>query len=68
MQKMFDKAKNQEERMKFVHYWAEYVRTHPDKDWSKQQAMLINSQMKNNVQLTREEYLEIKSKMLKNFP
>ena len=34
---------NIEDRMNFVKYWAEYVRTHPDKDWSRQQAVLINS-------------------------
>lgn len=63
MPKIFDRQKNQEERMKFVDYWAEYVRTHSDKDWGRQQAVLINSQLKNNIQLTREEYLEIKGKV-----
>lgn len=37
---------NNEDRMKFVEFWAEYVRTHEDKDWSKQQNVLINSQIK----------------------
>ena len=68
MQKMFDKQKNDEERMKFVDYWAEYVRTHSDKEWSRQQAVLINSQLKNNIKLTREEYLKMiaKGKTSKN--
>ena len=35
---------NQEDRIWFVKYWAEYVRTHPDKDWSKQQKELIDAQ------------------------
>lgn len=38
---------NQESRMNFVDYWAEYVRTHPDRDWSRQQNILINSQIAN---------------------
>ena len=57
--KIFDKEKNQEERMKFVTYWAEYVRTHTDKDWGEQQALLINAQVSNKSHLTREQYLEI---------
>ena len=46
------------ERMLFVDYWAEYVRTHSDKDWSRQQNMLINSQLKSARQWSRKEYLE----------
>lgn len=33
--KQFDKEKNEIERMKFVELWADYVRTHSDKEWSK---------------------------------
>lgn len=36
---------NKEERMNFVRFWAEYVRTHDDEDWSRQQNVLINSQL-----------------------
>lgn len=36
--------------MKFVELWAEYVRTHSDKDWSEQQKMLIDSQFKSSRQ------------------
>lgn len=56
---------NREERMNFVEYWANYVRTHPDKDWSKQQNILINSMMKNakNSKLTPRQYLEIKGEL-----
>lgn len=55
---------NNEDRMWFVEYWAEYVRTHPDKLWSKQQNILINSVFRNsqNTKLTKEEYLKIKIK------
>ena len=38
---------NREDRLNFVKFWAEYVRTHPDKEWSKQQNVVINSQIKN---------------------
>lgn len=63
----FDKEKNRQERRKFVEKWAEYVRTHSDKDWSRQQNMLINSLLKNalNSNLTKEQWLEIKSKVTK---
>ena len=57
------KKKNQEERMKFVNYWADYVRTHPDKDWSSQQAVLINSQLSNNIKMTREQFLRMKGEL-----
>ncbi len=46
MKKWFDKARNRKERMKFVVFWAEYVRTHPDKDWSRQQKIVVDSQLK----------------------
>ena len=29
------------ERLEFVKYWANYVKTHPDKIWSKQQKFLL---------------------------
>lgn len=53
---------NNKDRMWFVEYWANYVKTHPDKDWSRQQNVLINSIMKNakNSRLTPKEYLKIK--------
>ncbi|MBS3074058.1 hypothetical protein J4447_01240 [Candidatus Pacearchaeota archaeon] len=35
---------NREDRMNFVKYWAEYVRTHSDKEWSRQQNIVIDSQ------------------------
>ncbi len=54
--------RNTEERLKFIDLWAEYVRTHPDKDWSAQQKVLIDSQIKGakNYPLTKDEYLKIK--------
>lgn len=38
---------NKEDRLNFVTYWAEYIKTHSDKEWSKQQNVLINSQIQN---------------------
>ncbi len=56
---------NDEDRMWFVEYWANYVRTHPDKEWGRQQNILINSIMQNakNSKLTKEEYLRIKGEI-----
>lgn len=53
---------NKEDRMNFVRYWAEYVRTHDDEDWSKQQKVLIDSQIENarNFRLTKEQVKYIK--------
>jgi hypothetical protein len=51
---------NREERMNFVEYWAEYIRTHPDKDWSKQQAVLIDSQLQSGKQMTLAQYKAMK--------
>ena len=47
---------NKEDRINFVKYWAEYIRTHSDKDWSKQQNMLINSQIKASQSLFRNSF------------
>jgi len=56
---------NREERLNFVRYWANYVKTHSDKDWSKQQNILINSLMQNakNSKLTPKQYLKIKGEL-----
>lgn len=37
---------NKEERLNFVKFWANYVKTHSDEGWSEQQNILINSQIK----------------------
>ncbi len=39
------KEKNKKERREFVKYWAEYVKNHDDKKWSRQQNVVINSQI-----------------------
>ena len=48
--------RNQEQRIKFIDFWAEYVRAHDDKDWSKQQNIIVN-QIPN---MTKEQFLEMK--------
>lgn len=51
---IFDKEKNKEERLRFIKYWANYVKNHDDTDWSKQQAELINSQFQNSNKFNKE--------------
>jgi hypothetical protein len=59
---------NKRERTSFVRKWAEYVRTHSDKEWSKQQNVIINSSLK-SVNMTREEFFKMKGETnyVKNF-
>jgi len=51
---------NQKERYRFIDQWAEYVRTHDDKDWSRQQNIIINSCLR-TASMTKEEYLAMKT-------
>ncbi len=37
---------NREDRLNFVKYWANYVKTHKDEEWSEQQNIVINSQIR----------------------
>jgi len=30
-----EKKKNFEERLKFIDYWTEYIKSHSDKEWSR---------------------------------
>jgi hypothetical protein len=39
------KRKNAEERLRFIDYWADYMKKHPDKVWSKAQNIVIDSQI-----------------------
>lgn len=59
---------NKEDRLNFVDYWADYVRSHSDSDWSRQQAVLINSQLRSARQLklvTAEMFLKMKGELKK---
>ena len=40
------KKKNFEDRLKFIEFWVEYIKSHADEDWSKGQADLIDGQHK----------------------
>jgi hypothetical protein len=54
------RRENQKERNRFIDQWAEYVRTHDDKDWSRQQNVIINSCIR-TASMTKEEYLAMKN-------
>lgn len=45
--KVFEESqrRNTEQRRAMIKQWAEYVRTHDDEEWSRQQNKLINSQL-----------------------
>lgn len=66
MEKLKTSLDNQESRMHFVDYWAEYVRTHSDQEWGLQHTQFINSLMKNAkwYPLTSRQYLEIKGEKI----
>lgn len=40
-----DQRRNTEQRRVMIKRWAEYVRTHDDEEWSRQQNRLIDSQL-----------------------
>lgn len=40
-----DQRQNTEQRRAMIKRWAEYVRTHDDEEWSRQQNHLIDSQL-----------------------
>jgi len=40
-----DQRRNTEQRRAMIKRWAEYVRTHDDEEWSRQQNRLIDSQL-----------------------
>ena len=52
-------SKNQKERMRFVDKWAEYVKTHSDKNWSRQQNVVINSSLR-SASMTKEQFFKMK--------
>ncbi|UTF55620.1 hypothetical protein [Natronosalvus rutilus] len=40
-----DQRRNTEQRRAMIRRWAEYVQTHDDREWSRQQNRLIDSQL-----------------------
>jgi len=65
MEKLKPGKTNKEDRMNFVKYWADYIRNNKDKVWSKQQNVLINSQIQNAkyFKLSKKDYLKIKGEL-----
>ena len=59
------KEDNEKERLEFVDIWAKYVKTHTDKEWSRQQNVIINSNLK-SASMTKKEYLKMKGEIAKN--
>lgn len=51
---------NKKQREWFIDYWVKYMKSHSDREWSRQQNILINSVLKTARQLPREKYLEMK--------
>jgi len=39
------KEQNAKERLEFIDFWVNYIKTHSDEEWSGQQNTLINSQI-----------------------
>ena len=60
MELVFDRAAHAQERLAFVRTYAAWVKRTPNAEWSRQQAVLIDSFFENarNMPLTPCEYLE----------
>jgi len=56
------KDANKQDRDWYVKFWAEYVKTHKDSEWGRQQSIFINSLMQNvrQTKITAKQYLKIK--------
>jgi len=39
------KEQNAKERLEFIDFWVNYIKTHSDKEWSSQQKILIDAQI-----------------------
>jgi len=40
------KKQNAKDRLEFIDLWVKYVKSHPDEEWSHQQNIIIDSQVK----------------------
>lgn len=56
---MESSKRDTKERLQFVRFWADYVRITPNKKWSRQQNLIINSVLKSASQDAKL-YLKIK--------
>ena len=65
MKKLKPGKNNKEDRINFVKYWADFVRNSKDELWSRQQNVLINSQIQNAryVKMSRKDYLNLKGEL-----
>lgn len=61
MELKYDKDKNFQERLWFIHQYTRWVKSVPNNVWSREQAKLINSLILNgqNYSLSSEEYLNM---------
>lgn len=61
MELLFDRKANENERLAFIRNYAAWVKRTPNAEWSRQQAVLIDSFVLNarNMPLTSREYLEL---------
>ena len=61
MELAHNREKNRLERLEFIRSYAAWVRRVPNREWSRQQAELIDAFMENagNYALNREQYLRI---------
>ncbi len=60
MESMFDKKQNLADRLKFLRFYSQWVKSVPNEVWSKQQAVLIDSLFENakNFPLDAKKYLK----------
>lgn len=45
---------NAKDRRAFIKQWAEYVRTHDDEEWSRQQKKIVDSQLQSAKELAEQ--------------
>lgn len=51
-----EKKENLKERLQFIKFWTDYIKSHSDQDWSRLQNKIINSQInnsKNKIQISK---------------
>lgn len=58
---------NKEDRINFIKFWAGYIKTHPDEDWSKQQNIVIDSQIEssNSIVWTKKQFETLRKLKIK---
>ncbi|MBS3092401.1 hypothetical protein J4466_03195 [Candidatus Pacearchaeota archaeon] len=49
------KEENNRDRINFIKFWVEYIKTHRDSEWSKDQGNLIDSQIMSASRFTIEQ-------------